>query len=111
WTQVACPLLMLYNVAPVAPDDLWLVGGTSDDVESADTYRFAHYHDGQWSVMRQPAGAELRTLHAVSPTDIWASGSIPNARSGDATTSLPVVAHYDGASWQVAPQAIPPGAG
>jgi hypothetical protein len=25
--------------------------------------------------------------------------------------SLPIVAHYDGASWQVASQAVPPGAG
>lgn len=111
WATVTSPLPIIYTVAPVGPNDLWIVGGTSTTTNSADTYRFAHYHAGQWSVVKQPAGAELTTLHAISPTDVWASGSIPNVRSTDATTTLPVVAHYDGVSWQVAPQAIPPSAG
>lgn len=111
WESVASPLPILYTVAPVGPNDLWIVGGTSTTSASADTYRFAHYQNGQWSVMRQPAGAELTTLHAISPSDIWASGYIPNLTSQDPTISLPIVAHYDGASWQIAPQAVPPGAG
>ena len=109
WASVGTPLPILDSLAPLGSNDLWIVGQTSTISNGADTYRFAHYHNGQWTVMRQPAGAELTTLHAVSPTDIWASGYIPNDRNPSA--SLPIVARYDGASWQVSPQSIPPNSG
>jgi hypothetical protein len=105
WVTVSCPLAFIYDIAPVGPKDLWVTGQTADATggDQPGDYRFAHFHNGQWSVMNQPTGAELSILHAVSSTDIWASGYLPPAKS----TS---VAHYDGANWRLAPQAIPPGA-
>ena len=110
WSTVTCPLPILDTVAPVGPDDLWVAGETSTTTEHASNYRFAHFKDGQWSVMLQPAGAELTTLRATSPTDVWASGYIPTSQPAG-YIARPVVARYDGSSWQVAPQAVPPNSG
>ncbi|HET9110806.1 MAG TPA: zf-HC2 domain-containing protein [Ktedonobacterales bacterium] len=109
-TPVTSPVAYLYDLAPVGPNDLWAIGQTADATggDQPDTYRFAHYHDGRWSVTNQPVGAELTTLHATSPTDIWANGYIPN--STNPAASVPVVAHYDGTEWQMAPQSVPAGA-
>ncbi|HEX2348822.1 MAG TPA: zf-HC2 domain-containing protein, partial [Ktedonobacterales bacterium] len=110
WSTVICPLPILYAVAPVGPEELWLAGETATTTDQASHFRFAHFKDGQWSVMLQPEGAELTTLRATSPTDVWASGYIPAAQSAGFFVR-PVVAHYDGSGWQAAPQAIPPNAG
>lgn len=108
-TPVASPIAYPYDMAPVGPNDLWVVGETAAATgnDQPGAYRFAHYHDGQWSVTKQPAGVELQTLHAASPTDIWANGYIPNVQNP--TASVPVVAHYDGSTWQMAPQSGPDG--
>lgn len=100
WSAVACPLSGISDVAPVGPNDVWITGADK-------TGKFAHYHNGRWTVMAYPAGAGFNSLYVVSPTDIWASG-INLAKTPDV---FPLVAHYDGATWQMAPQAVPPSAG
>jgi hypothetical protein len=93
WVSVACPLPMIDDLTPVGPNDLW-IAGTAFVAGSgkATTHSFAHYHDGHWTVMAQPAGLWISSLHAVSSTDIWASGrdSLDN----------PAIAHYDGTGWR-----------
>ncbi|MDE3229899.1 MAG: zf-HC2 domain-containing protein [Chloroflexota bacterium] len=108
WSSFPCPLPVISDVAPVGPNDIWVTGLDSLNGD-AGAVRFAHYHDGQWTVMPQPTGAGLNDLRVISPTDIWASGD--NVKSQVNGYAYPFVAHYDGATWQAAPQAIPPDAG
>jgi hypothetical protein len=93
WTTVAAPITDIAEIAPVGPDDLW-IAVTADDVDQRHTL-FAHYHSGQWTTVPAPVDAQITALHALSPADIWASGSVTSKGSGATAAIL----HFDGTSW------------
>jgi hypothetical protein len=98
WTKVASPTQMIDAIAPVGPDDLWIAGSDFVGAGKQTSHSFAHYHNGAWSIMPQPAGLWTESLHANSPTDIWASGIYSNG--------FGAVVHYDGVAWRIAPDAV-----
>lgn len=100
WTQVTAPVHMIDAIATVGPDDLWIAGSDFVGAGKQTSHSFAHYQHGQWTTVTQPAGMWARSLRAISPSDVWASGITIDA--------VPVVAHYDGATWRDAPEALPP---
>ena len=103
WSAIDCPLPMIDAITSAGPDDLWVAGRAFGATGKETTQSFAHYQHGHWSVMAQPSGLITLRLAATSPTDVWASGID--------VQGFPVVAHYDGASWQDVPQALPPSMG
>lgn len=107
WSPVNCPLSAISDVAPVGPNDIWVTGTDTQTADHTRVAEFAHYHNGQWTMTPQPTGVGFDILHAVSPTDIWASGQ----RLVNLPDVYPAIARYDGSSWQVAPYALPSGAG
>jgi hypothetical protein len=88
----------LYGVAGVASNDVWAVGSTRDSPMRAVAL---HWNGVDWS-SRFPLtdgvnDASFRGIAALSSSDVWAVGS---ARVSITETS-PLLAHWDGASWEV----------
>jgi hypothetical protein len=92
------PLAYITGMAPVGHDDLWIAGVMGSAAGGHDA--FAHYVSGGWTIVPAPAGVHVAGLRALSPTDIWAEGSVT-----DPTTysTAPAIMHYDGASWSRTP--------
>jgi hypothetical protein len=94
----------LNDVAAIAPDDVWAVGGYYVKTGTG-AYRsrpLALHWDGRtWSTIAvaTPSHAEaaLHAVSAVSSTDVWAVGY--------AFTNRPVVVHWDGHAWHDMPMA------
>ncbi|GAA1996974.1 hypothetical protein [Catenulispora subtropica] len=86
------------GVAAVSPRDAWAVGWTQRmrGDESYDTGLLEHWDGQAWRQVKLPAGipdAELYSITATGPRDIWASGVMADG------TDQPVVLHYDGRTW------------
>jgi photosystem II stability/assembly factor-like uncharacterized protein len=98
WTIVSVPGQgYLGDMASTGPNDVWVVGSspTGPLVE--------HFNGSQWSVaaVPHPAGGNLSSVTALSPTNVWAVGS--QGLSAERT----LVIHYDGKSWTVVPSPNP----
>jgi hypothetical protein len=96
WTPLAAPLGYIVDIAPVGPDDVWIVGG-KDETEQTNSI-LAHYQSGTWASFAAPKGLMLTHLRANSPTDIYAMGSIP-AKSNWEPDATPAILRYDGTTW------------
>ncbi len=105
WSVVATPnpshsaKNRLDDVAAIGPHDAWAVG-----------YRFAgghyrtlveHWDGSSWTVVPSPnvgtRDTELRGIHAVSPTNIWAVGHF----SSSSSTWRNLIEHWNGTKWSV----------
>jgi hypothetical protein len=96
WRLVTAPLGIITDIAPVGPDDLWIVG-EEDELHPTQTL-FAHYQSGTWSTVAAPVGTQVSHLRAKSPTDIYAMESFPGETAWQSTVT-PVVLRYDGVTW------------
>jgi hypothetical protein len=94
WSVVSVPGQgYLGDMASTGPSDIWAVGGS-------DAGPLVEHFDGsRWSVVSvpHPAGGNLNSVTALSPTNVWAVGS--QGLSGSRTLAM----HYDGKTWQVVP--------
>lgn len=111
WRSFALPAVPgdsnLASVVALGPDDAWAVGfrsAPSDRIVA--THPLVEHWDGtRWDVIPMPlpgAGA-LNSVSADGPDDVWAAGwSIPAGTSIDKseTAMRPLVAHWNGRSWQ-----------
>jgi hypothetical protein len=101
WTVVPGPSPRiqptLEAVSAIATDDVWAVGGRSDD-SGACIPLIEHWNGSRWSQVPAPDGVGcLSDVHAVSSQDVWAVGSGPLGLQGG------TILHWDGSSWSVAP--------
>lgn len=108
WTMVASPNgtgssdSSLSAVTAVSPNDVWAVGTFQD---ANGTYRsLAEHWDGTaWAIVASPNPTDpsfpntfLRSIVAVSSSDVWAVGY---AESAPMTSAHPVIEHWNGSAW------------
>lgn len=99
WTPITVPIPTVWDLAPVGPDDLWVIGNAStlDRKDSA----LAHFQGGRWTTTPAPDHALLHTLRMLSATDGYAIGWQPWPSRWTRHSDPPaVVLHYDGTAWQ-----------
>ena len=90
----------LNHLAVLAPDDIWAVGYSAVLSEQYSSLA-EHWNGHRWSIIRTPAipnspNTDLQDVSAVSPDDIWATGSYWLASVGHFKT---LFEHWDGARW------------
>jgi hypothetical protein len=87
----------LNGVAAAARDDIWAVGGRTQD-NGACIPLIEHWDGVRWTQTQAPTNVGcLSGVHVVSSNDVWAVGSGPLGIDGG------TILHWNGASWRVAP--------
>jgi hypothetical protein len=100
WTPVTVPTPLVWDFAPVGPDDLWLVGNASVRRSDRRDSTLAHFQRGRWITTPAPDHALLATLHMWSASAGYAVGSQPQPPDWKRTSPPPaVVLQYDGTAW------------
>ncbi|MDQ2905901.1 MAG: hypothetical protein M3Y81_20455 [Chloroflexota bacterium] len=92
----------LYDVAALAPDNVWAVGSTSST--HGELALIEHWDGKSWSVVSSPqpqgkaisSSAALWSLSALAPNDIWAGGYYEVAR-----VYHYLLEHWDGHVWNL----------
>ena len=110
WDRVPTPNIgtgdnQLYGVDALAPDDIWAVGYSTEDLR--DEPLVEHFDGSTWSIVPTPdigdseTGAQLLAVDAMAPDDVWAVGGYGNQFS--------LIMHWDGSEWSAgrAPQPGP----
>ena len=90
----------LYGIAAVSARDVWAVGGTNGDK----TW-IVHWDGTAWTRVPSPnpgqsASAQLNGVAAASGSSAWAVGGYTSLATGK---SLPLIEHWDGRAWTLAP--------
>jgi hypothetical protein len=96
WSVVNTPFPGIDNILPVAPNDAWVLGDTTESQQVPDLY---HYRAGTWTRTLPPSGIWVSTMRMVAPNYIWASGQRDQASSAATGATL----HYDGSQWREVP--------
>lgn len=111
WTVVPDPVAnqpdtFLSAVEARTATDVWAVGRQSEGAGNI-VPLVEHWDGTAWSVSRTPAVSQPAALYAVSASganDVWAVGG--QTMTGTTNTAVPLVEHWDGATWTVA-QGLP----
>lgn len=98
----------LSAVTAFGASDVWAVGSSVKTTSKGLRWQplAEHYNGTSWSPRLLPtpapkAMADLSAVSGVSPTNIWAVGSLTTATT--TPTTRPLVEHYDGTAWKVVP--------
>jgi hypothetical protein len=108
WTAVALPRIAgdltsgLMGVVDLAPNNVWSVGNINIGQQNPNQL-IEHFDGTKWGVSQGPRFKStdqpgLRGVASVSPTDIWATGSILTLINGS-QFAFPLFEHFDGTSW------------
>lgn len=97
WTQVTVPVPLVYDLAPVGQDDLWVVGNATTLNRQDST--LAHYQAGRWTATPAPGHALIGSLRMLSPNDGYAIGWQPQPANSGPSYPPAAVLHYDGTAW------------
>jgi hypothetical protein len=113
WTVVPTPATggnasasHLYGVVSLGPTDAWAVGQLGLNLSGA---LIEHWDGRTWSFVPSPISTtphgtmSLAGLSAVSPTDIWAVGSVIATSGAPNFRHVTLAEHYDGTSWSIVP--------
>jgi hypothetical protein len=103
WSVVPSPTMpdqtLLEDVAAISRDDVWVVGWYSPAILEGRTFTM-RWNGVEWNVVPSPntnaQATILRSISAMSPTDVWAVGASTNP-------TPPIVLHWDGTQWNVVP--------
>jgi hypothetical protein len=99
WSRVTVPIPVVWDFAPVGPDELWIVGNNSTLNRQDST--LAHYRAGQWTTTPAPGHVLLASLSLLSPTDGYAIGWQPQPVMGHSSLRpAAAVLQFDGAVWK-----------
>ena len=101
WSAVPTPTLPgsgsgFSGVAAVASNDVWAVG--SQVINNTAETLIENWNGTSWSVVPSPSApglGDLKSVTAVSPTNVWAAGIGGGTSSGD------LVEHWNGTSWSI----------
>ena len=102
WSEVSSPgYVALRGVTVVASNNVWAVGGS----------QILHWNGTSWSLVSSPQppngdGYQLDAVAAVSASNIWAVG-YEEIAAGCGYVYDPLIEHWDGSSWKLAPGANP----
>jgi hypothetical protein len=104
----------LDGIAALGPDDVWAVGHKFDPANGGKTRTLVEHWDGaSWSIVPSPnwpgqhETSWLAAVAGTSSTDVWAVGFHRN----NAGLVQPLIEHWDGARWSIAPAADGTGSG
>ena len=104
WQQVKLPAGIpdaeLHSITATGPRDIWAAGVVAD---GSDQPALLHYDGKTWTRATVPdtgLNGEFNTVVAAGPNDVWAAG---RTLVDDKDRGHPLVAHYDGHSWQTVP--------
>ena len=90
----------LEDLTVIAPDDIWAVGRNAPG-DGTSRPLILHYDGTSWThqtnVDFANVSAELETVEAAAPDDIWAAGVYTTALPP--ATSRPLIMHFDGVTW------------
>jgi hypothetical protein len=108
WSIVPSPnaisiINLLTSVSASAPDDVWAVGYSYDNIAGVDRPLVLHWNGSQWNTVTdlppELSDVRLGEVSAITSNDVWASGI--NSTGGAA------VLHWDGTAWTVVPAPTP----
>lgn len=92
-------------VSADAPNDVWAVGGFGPAGAGASQTLVEHWDGVSWSLIPAvnfgSALTEFFGVTALAPTNVWAVGDFQN--TGPNQFVLPLVEHWNGASWSIVP--------
>jgi len=106
WTAFSAPDISgagtnaLTGVADLSPDNVWAVGYINEDTEGQNPSAIVEHFNGTlWQMFSSPQFPAtdqvfLRSITAISPTDIWAGGS-----DFEDPFEFPLLEHFDGTAW------------
>jgi hypothetical protein len=102
------------SVSADASNDVWAVGFANSN-RGAPFYRPAvlHFDGTSWTLINPQTPVDFTTesgsITALSPTDVWAVGSVIEAYddNGEVSDSRAAIAHWDGSQWQEVPSPDP----
>lgn len=106
WTAFSAPDISgsgtnaLTGVADLSPDNVWAVGYINEyTVGQNPSAIVEHFNGTLWQMFPSPQFPSsdqvfLRSITAVSPTDIWAGGS-----DFEDPYEFPLLEHFDGTAW------------
>lgn len=103
---------LLQAVAGSSAGDVWAVGYETG-ADAQDQPLIEHWDGTSWRVIPSPvagsAGGQLTGVTAVSASDAWAVGFIPNpGPAGQYNGQQPLIEHWNGSAWSIAKGAAIP---
>lgn len=113
WTVIPSPSHTTVNsvldgVTVAGMSQAWAVGTAGCPADQSRTLT-EHWNGSAWSIVPSPNGgvtgnrfSTLQAVTAISPGDVWAVGGQAGIRNG-APTTVPLIEHWNGASWSIAP--------
>jgi hypothetical protein len=115
WTVAPTPTVKtaLNALAVVSSTNIWAVGDGLVNPDGSKTALIMHYDGRSWQTMPNQVSVPstfvahngLKSITALSATDIWAVGSVTDRLS----VTRPLIQHYDGRTWtRVAAAPAPP---
>jgi hypothetical protein len=116
WHIVETPKLdtsrdILSAATAVSSNDVWAVGERQDRRSGRFATLIEHWDGQRWSVVSSPdpgtSGNHLYGIAAVSRDDVWAVGQRNDTASNNTASDQPLIEHWDGHRWTVAPVATP----
>ncbi|MBV8608849.1 MAG: hypothetical protein JO034_15490, partial [Singulisphaera sp.] len=94
---------LLTSTSAVASNDVWAVGGSLVE----------HFNGTSWNVVPTaplPSGdfAQINGVVALAHNDVWAVGTV-SPPGGVGSSNTPLIEHFDGTTWSIAPSPNLPG--
>ena len=101
----------LYSVSADAGNDVWATGQASTRGGAPfDGQAVLHFDGTGWTIINPQTQVDFSSVTALSPTDLWAVGSVIEAydpETGEVSSARAAIAHWDGARWQEVPSPDP----
>ena len=104
----------LTGVSALSASDVWAVGSYYSGADFQSKTLAIHWNGAQWNVIPTPnpgtpggdtfGDSKLLAVTALAPNNIWAVGYFESA-----STSQPLVVHWNGTKWGVVPSPNPSG--
>lgn len=107
WTTYPTPnpgqfFNQVWDIDAISSTDVWAVGSYSDIADGPSHTLVLHWDGATWSESSSrdvgTAGSSLSGVTAISPSDIWAVGSVSE---GEAFQGTSLTEHWDGQRWRV----------